>query len=94
MGIVGPRPETGLRIDLERPVREGPPWRYEGKIVTAAAHFRLQAVVTENGEVTLTEAEPLPDGVAKKARLMLRAAWRHAQDDAAPPPRRIVRWRA
>ena len=31
---------------------------------------------------------------AEKARLIVRSAWKHAAEDEAPPPRRIVRWRA
>jgi hypothetical protein len=94
MGIVGPRPETGLRIDLERPVAGGPPWRYEGRIATAEAQFRLTAHISETGAVTVEAPDPLPEGVAQKAKLLLRAAWKHASGDEAPPPRRIVRWRA
>ncbi len=93
MGIVGPRPETGVRIDLMRPPRGGPPWHYEGKIATATEQFQLTAVVSEAGDVAIS-AGARPEGAVQKARLMLRTAWKHARDDAAPPPRRIVRWRA
>ncbi len=31
--------------------------------------------------------------LAEKTRLLVRAAWKHAHDQGAPPPRRIVRWR-
>jgi hypothetical protein len=94
MGIVGPFPETGLRIDFERPVAGGPPWRYEGTVATPEAQFHLHAQVTEEGGVAIETADPLPEGVVQKAKLLLRAAWKHAGADAAPPPRRIVRWRA
>ncbi len=92
MGIVGPRPETGVRIDLVRPARGGPPWSYDGKIVTATDELALSAVITDVGDVSV-RAGPLPEGVAQKARLLLRAAWKHARDAGTPPPRRIVRWR-
>ena len=94
MTIVGTRPETGLRIDVERPRDGGPPWRYEGQAVTPTESFRLLATVQDDGaiEVELDAAVPAP--LAEKARLLLRAAWKHAQDDDPPPPRRIVRWRA
>jgi hypothetical protein len=96
MGIVGPRPESGVRIDLERPAAGGPPWRYDGTIATPTAEFSLRARVTEEGAVAI-EAPPepaLPAGVEQKAKLLLRAVWKHADADGAPPPRRIVRWRA
>lgn len=93
MGIVGPRPETGVRIDLMRPARGGPPWQYEGHVTTASEEFQLTAVVSETGDVAMTSGA-LPQGVAQKARLLLRAAWKHTQSDDSPPPRRIVRWRA
>jgi hypothetical protein len=34
------------------------------------------------------------EGTAERVRLLLRAAYKHAREDAQPPPRRIVRWRA
>jgi hypothetical protein len=94
MGIVGPRPETGARIELTRPARGGPPWRYDGNIATLEAQFGLTAVLAEGGEVTVEAASPLPDGVAQKTKLMLRAAWKHAREEGIAPPRRILRWRA
>jgi len=75
-------------------VAGGPPWLYAGTVATPEAEFRLQAHLTEAGVVTIETADPLPDGVAQKARLLLRSAWKHASADTAPPPRRIVRWRA
>ncbi len=96
MGSGGSRPETGLRIDLERPVvagRAGPPWRYQGTVTTPDAAFPLRALVTEAGAVAI-DAGPLPEGVEQKAKLLLRAAWKHASASEAAPPRRIVRWRA
>ena len=93
MGIVGPRPESGVRIDLERPAASGPPWRYDGTVATPTAEFSLRARVTQEGAVTI-EAASLPEGVEQKAKLLLRAVWKHAGADGTPPPRRIVRWRA
>jgi hypothetical protein len=94
MGIVGPRPETGIRIDLTRPARGGPPWRYDGSIATATAELRLTALVDAGGEVTIESTEPPPAALTHKARLLLRSAWKHARGEAAAPPRRIQRWRA
>lgn len=76
-----------------RPARGGPPFQYAGKVATATEQFPLTAVVSEAGDVTVS-ADALPEGVAQKARLLLRAAWKHARDEGVPPPRRIVRWRA
>jgi hypothetical protein len=94
MTIVGTRPETGLRIDVERPRDGGPPWRYEGQAVTPADTFGLVATVEPDGAIGVELDSRAPAPLAEKARLLLRAAWKHAQDDDLPPPRRIVRWRA
>jgi hypothetical protein len=93
MGIIGSLPETGVRIDLERPASAAPPWRYRGRVATPDCVFALRAQVSDAGAVTI-EAGPLPEGLEQKTKLLLRAAWKHASAEAAPPPRRIVRWRA
>ena len=96
MGIVGPRPESGVRIDLERPAGRRPPWRYAGTVATPTEDFSLGAWVTKDGAVAIDARADLtfPAGVEHKAKLLLRAVWKHAAADEAPPPRRIVRWRA
>jgi hypothetical protein len=94
MGIVGDRPETGVRIDVVRDRTGGPPWRYEGEAVTPGERFRVTAVIAGDGTVSVELQGGAPAGLAEKARLLVRAAWKHAQDDEAAPPRRIVRWRA
>jgi hypothetical protein len=35
-----------------------------------------------------------PEGIGDRVRLLMRAAYKHAREDAQPPPRHIVRWRA
>ena len=96
MGIVGGRPQTGVRIEVERALEGGPPWRYEGRALTADAETPLRATVDAGGAVHV-EVEPgaPPErvGLAERARLLLRAACKRAGPDAPPPPRRIVRWR-
>jgi hypothetical protein len=110
MSIVGGRPESGVRIEVERPQSGGPPWRYEGEAATPQGRMRLAAQVEGSGDVTV-ELGPLggpadggasagstADGGAsaelrERVRLMIRAAWKHAEADSLPPPRRIVRWR-
>jgi hypothetical protein len=96
MGIVGEYPESGVRIDVERARLGGPPWRYAGEAVTPRERFALTAVVEADGDVTVElggEATPPRSAVADKVRLMMRAAWKHGQESASAPPRRIVRWR-
>jgi hypothetical protein len=96
MGIVGDRPETGVRIDVQRDRLGGPPWRYEGEVATPAERLELRVVVEADGSVAVElsgDAAPARTVLAEKVRLMMRAAWRHGQEDAAAPPRRVVRWR-
>lgn len=95
MGIIGEHPESGLRIDISREREGGPPWRYVGDAVTPDARWAMRAVVEADGTVTVELEDPVP-GVAEKARLIVRAAYKHAReiDEHAAPPRRIQRWRA
>jgi hypothetical protein len=93
MGIVGDRPETGVRIDVSRPPEGGPPWQYRGEAVTASARFGLTGTVSGAGVVTVELETGAPAGMADKARLLLKAAWKHARDEESPPPRRVMRWR-
>jgi|SRR5580704_14994021 hypothetical protein len=94
MSIVGPHPETGVRIEVTREVVGGPPWSYRGEAVTPDARYRLEANVSADGQVAVVLPPEAPNGVAERIRLLLRAAWKHAGEDALPPPRHIVRWRA
>jgi hypothetical protein len=94
MGIVGDSPETGVRVTVERALEGGPPWSYAGEAVTPAARFPVAAVIEGDGTVAVQLPAGAPAGLAEQVRLNLRAAWKHAHDDGAPPPRRIVRWRA
>jgi hypothetical protein len=94
MGIVGNHPETGVRIEVQRERAGGPPWLYQGDAVTPGARFHVSATIADDGMVSLDLQEGAPAGLAEKVRLLVRAAWKHAREDDAPPPRRIVRWRA
>ena len=85
--IVGDRPESGVRIAIERPHGEGPPWRYEGFVHTPEASANVVVVVSESGEVTVDGPE------AEKVRLIVRTAFKQAKSDGEAPARRIVRWR-
>jgi hypothetical protein len=92
MGIVGEFPETGVRIEVERPAAGGPPWRYAGYAVAPGARFAMSAVVSAHGDVRVELPPDAPQGLADRIRLILRTAYRHAQNDAVAPPRRLVRW--
>jgi len=94
MSIVGSSPESGVRVDVTRPREGGPPWRYQGEAVTSTARFDLAATVSAEGEVRVDLPEQAPEGIGDRVRLLLRAAYKHAREDAQPPPRHIVRWRA
>ena len=94
MSIIGSSPESGIRIDVSRPREGAPPWRYEGEAVTAAARFPLATTVSADGEVLVELPPEAPEGIGERVRLLMRAAYKHAREDAQPPPRRIVRWRA
>jgi hypothetical protein len=92
MPIVGEHPESGLRIDIERPRDPSPPWRYEGRAFTPIESFRIVVTLSENGDV---EVDALGAGgaIADRVRRIVRSAWRQAQKGHAPPPSRIARWR-
>jgi hypothetical protein len=94
MGIVGDIPERGVRISLERPRVGGPPWVYRGEAVTPASRHAVTATVSSEGDVGVELPGDCPEGLEKRVRLVLRAAWKHASADGAPPPSRIARWRA
>ena len=92
MSIVGERPESGMRLRIERPLEGGPPYLYAGEVATPEGAKPLHVVVDAQGEVTV-RMEGADDAFLEKLRLMIRAAFRHAREDARPPPRRIQRWR-
>jgi hypothetical protein len=94
MPIVGNHPETGVRVVVERSVAGEPPWRYEGEAVTQNARFWLVAVVDAGGGVAVELPADAPAHLADRARLIIRAAYKHAADGGSSPPRRIARWRA
>ncbi len=99
MPIAGDRPETGVRINVEREKsREDPPWAYAGAAYVPEASFPVTATVDASGEVTVDvspSAEGLapPPDLAEKVRLIVRTAYRQAKADDEPPAWRIVRWR-
>jgi hypothetical protein len=100
VAIIGERPETGVRIAVERPREGGPPWSYSGSAALPEDVFPVQVTVSEDGDVGVTLG-PSKDGgalppadLAEKIRLIVRAAYRQAKSDDEAPAFRIVRWRA
>ena len=91
MGIAGERPESGIRIAIERPRDGGPPWIYEGAVHEPNASHPLKVTVTEDGTVDVELAAG--EDLAEKVRLLVRTAYRQAKSDDEAPARRIVRWR-
>lgn len=71
----------------------GPPWKYAGKAATPEASFPLETTLGEDGSVDVSLPADAPAGLDEKVRLLVRAAFKHAQGESRPPPRRIVRWR-
>jgi hypothetical protein len=93
VGIVGDRPESGVRVDLVRSAQGDPPWCYRGEATTLHERFLMTAEVSAGGDIAIELPPEAPRGLADKVRLLLRAAWKHTHEDGVPPPRRIVRWR-
>jgi hypothetical protein len=100
VAIVGERPETGVRIAIERPREGGPPWAYAGSASLPDASFPVRVTVSDAGDVDVAlsgadegGAAP-PSDLAEKIRLIVRTAYRQAKSDGEPPAFRIVRWRA
>jgi hypothetical protein len=94
MPIVGPHPESGVRVVAERLRSEGPPWRYEGHAATSSGSFALVATLDSCGAVVVELPPDAPPRLADRVRLIVRAAWKHAREDKLPPPFRLARWRA
>lgn len=101
MSIVGDKPESGVRIVLERPRYGGPPWIYEGTAELPETRYPIRVVISDAGAVDVHAADagtegsgnPLPDDLASRIRLLVRTVFRQAHADGEPPARRIVRWR-
>ncbi len=104
MAIVGERPQTGVRIAIERPRTDGPPWSYEGTAALPDAIFPVRVTVSEIGDVdvvlSLSTGAAAESGIAppadlaEKIRLIVRTVYRQAKSDGEAPAFRIVRWRA
>ena len=95
MAVGGERPETGVRILIERDAaRPDPPWRYAGAAHLPQETFRVTVDVDAEGEVVVRVLdEGAPPDLPEKVRLIVRAVFRQAKADGQPPAWRIVRWR-
>jgi len=93
MPIVGPFPESGIRLDFERPAEGGPPWKYTGEVALPDSSFNVSAAVEADGAIELSFTPVAPESLHDRVRLLLRTAIKHARDEGRPPPRRITRWR-
>jgi hypothetical protein len=98
--IVGERPESGVRITIERDkAQHEPPWRYEGAAHVPDDSFPIAVTVDADGTVAVAVQEsasrrvPPPSDLAEKVRLIVRTAYRQASADGEPPAWRLVRWR-
>ena len=100
MPIAGDRPETGVRIVVERDAsRSDPPWFYNGAAHLPDASFPIAVTVHAEpaGKVSVVvspsaDREP-PADLGAKIMLIVRTAYKQATADGEPPPWRIQRWR-
>jgi hypothetical protein len=94
VAIYGDRPESGIRIAIERAkAREVPPWSYSGSVFVPDATFDLRVTVDGEGNVDVILGEDAPPDLAEKVRLIVRTVYRQAKSDGEAPAWRIVRWR-
>lgn len=92
MPIAGDRPETGVRIHLERDKAQvDPPWHYRGAAHVPDASYPCRAEVSATGEVKVVVEGGSAD-LPEKIRLIVRAVHRQVEE-GEPPAWRIQRWR-
>ncbi len=92
MAIIGERPESGMRLEIERPRGDAAPFRYEGWVKTPETKTAVAVLIDGPGEVSVV-GEGLDKDTIEKVRLLIRAACKHARTEGRPPPLRIQRWR-
>jgi hypothetical protein len=93
LSIVGERPESGVRIAIERDKQSGPPWNYRGGAFLPDASFECAVVVSQQGEVEVTLPADAPGDLAEKVRLIVRTVFKQSNADGEPPAWKINRWR-
>ncbi len=88
------RPTHGARIVLDR-AADASRVRYVVTLHVPDADLRGEAVVAEDGVVTLSFVDPPPEWITRHVRAFLRSAFFAQRDDPAEGwPSRVVRWRA
>ncbi|MBX3231507.1 MAG: hypothetical protein KIT84_24240 [Labilithrix sp.] len=94
MPIVGDRPESGVRIAIERDAsKDDPPWIYAGAAHLPDGSHPLTVTVDAAGDVAVSIGPDAPPELGEKVRLIVRTAYRQAKADGEAPAWRIVRWR-
>jgi hypothetical protein len=94
MPIVGDRPESGVRIAIERDAKKNDqPWIYAGVVHLPDGSHPVAVEVDADGEVGVSIGPAAPPELTEKVRLIVRTAYRQAKADGEPPAWRIVRWR-
>lgn len=88
MGIIGERPESGVRVTLTRDASGA----YVGEATTSAERYPVRVAVGEGDAVDVT-VEGGDEALAERVRLIVRTAIRHARADGRALPRSIQRWR-
>lgn len=92
MGIIGERPESGVRVTL---TKEADTDAYRGEATTATERHPVQVAIGEEDavDVTITGPGATDEALTERVRLIVRTAVRHARADGRPLPRSIQRWR-
>ncbi|CAN5336134.1 hypothetical protein BH09MYX1_BH09MYX1_17330 [soil metagenome] len=90
MGIVGERPESGLRLTL---TLDG--GAYSGEATTPSERHPVRVTIGAADSVDVAIEGPAANDVAltEKIRLIVRSVVKHARADERSLPRSIQRWR-
>ena len=91
-------PEAGARFLFDLVGDDGASARYRAAVLTPAERFDYDAVLEDDGSVTLTAlAAPAPDELEGALRMIAKLTARSApkkREDGLPPwPHRVLRWR-
>lgn len=94
MPIASDRPESGVRIAIERDAaKDEPPWIYSGNVHLPEGSHPVAVTVDGAGEVTVEIGPGAPADLSEKVRLIVRTVYKQAKAEDEPPAWRIVRWR-
>lgn len=93
MGIIGERPESGVRVTLTRDATDTGTYRGDATTPTERHPIRVTVGKADAVEVTIEGPAASDEPLAEKVRLIVRTVIRHARADGRPLPRSIQRWR-